>query len=130
MMEENAKVPDPTEYVATVLRLYVELPETPSRAGPHDRERADELHRRRVPLNIVESAFLLGSLRRLGRPPESPRLSPIRSLAYFMPVIEELTANPFPDGYLEYLRYKMRKLGAQNVKLPRTGVSSKKSGSS
>lgn len=47
---------------------------------------------------------------------ESPRLSPIRSLAYFTPVVEELTANPLPDGYLEYLRYKMRKMGAQDVK--------------
>jgi len=129
MIEENSQK-DCDEYLAAVLELYLELPETPSRAGWHDRERVSELHRRRVPLTLVESAFLLGSLRRLGRPPESPRLSPIRSLAYFMPVVEELLANPFPDGYLEYLRYKIRKLGADQIKLPRTGTCSKKSGSS
>lgn len=116
MTDENAEAVDRTEYVATVLRLYLELPETPSRAGLHDRERANEFHSRRVPLTLIESALLLGSLRRLGRPPESPRLSPIRSLAYFVPVVEELNANPLPDGYLEYLRYKMRKVGVQDVK--------------
>lgn len=126
MTDENAEAVDRTEYVATVLRLYLELPETPSRAGPHDRERANEFHRRRVPLNLIESALLLGSLRRLGRPPESPRLSPIRSLAYFTPVVEELTANPLPDGYLEYLRHKMRKMGAQDVK-GQTGIGPKNS---
>jgi hypothetical protein len=127
MIGENAEAIDRADYVATVLRLYLELPETPLKAGLHDRERANELHGRRIPLTAIESALLLGSLRRLGRPPESPRLSPIRSLAYFMPVVEELTANPLPDGYLEYLRYKMRKMGSQNLEA-HTGTSSKNSG--
>jgi hypothetical protein len=126
MTDETAEAIDRTEYVATVLRLYLELPETPSRAGPHDRERANDFHSRQVPLTLIESALLLGSLRRLGRPPESPRLSPIRSLAYFTPVVEELTANPLPEGYLEYLRYKMRKTGAQDIK-EQTGTGSKNS---
>jgi hypothetical protein len=37
-------------------------------------------------------------------------LSPIRSLAYFLPVIDELLAHPAPDHYLEYLRLKLRQL--------------------
>jgi hypothetical protein len=32
----------------------------------------------------------------------------IRSLAYFEPVIEELLEQPVPDGYLHYLRHKLR----------------------
>jgi hypothetical protein len=32
----------------------------------------------------------------------------IRSLAYFRPVIEELQAHPVQDGYLDYLRVKLR----------------------
>jgi hypothetical protein len=35
-------------------------------------------------------------------------LSPIRSLAYFRPVIDELRANPAPESYLDYLRLKLR----------------------
>jgi hypothetical protein len=51
-------------------------------------------------------------LRRLIRPADAPRLSPIRSLAYFRPVIEELRAHPAPDSYLDYLRLKLRQTAA------------------
>jgi hypothetical protein len=61
-----------------------------------------------VPLRVVETALLLGSLRRLIRPPDAPRLSPIRSLAYFRPVIDELRTHPAPENYLDYLRLKLR----------------------
>ena len=46
--------------------------------------------------------------RRLIRPADAPRLSPIRSLAYFRPVIDELLAHPAPESYLDYLRLKLR----------------------
>lgn len=42
------------------------------------------------------------------RPSDAPRLSPIRSLAYFRLVIEELQENPVPENYREYLRLKLR----------------------
>jgi hypothetical protein len=41
-----------------------------------------------------------------------PDLSKIRSLAYFLPVIKELQLQPLPDGYLDYLRLKLRRLSA------------------
>src|SRR5579863_7657283 len=47
-------------------------------------------------------------LRRNTRPAEVPPLPRIRSLAYFQPVIEELLENPVPEGYLQYLRFKVR----------------------
>jgi hypothetical protein len=101
----------PDAYVAAVLKMYLELPETPSRAGPHDRRTALDLYERRVTFLTIEAAMLLSSLRRLGRPSDYPPLSSIRSLAYFKPTIEELLANPIPDGYLDYLRRKVRILG-------------------
>jgi hypothetical protein len=109
------KIPeeDDVEYRSTVLRLYLELPETPSRAGPHDRKSAAVLHARGIKLATVESALLLASLRRLGRPPDMPPLSPIRSLAYFFLVIQELLDNPIPDDYREYLRRKVRLLDSR-----------------
>jgi hypothetical protein len=63
-----------------------------------------------VPLETVETALLLGSLRRLIRPADAPRLSPIRSLAYFRPVIQELCDHPAPENYREYLRLKLRQV--------------------
>jgi len=103
------------EYLSAVLKLYLELPETPSRAGPYDRKSAAVLLARGIKLATVESALLLASLRRLGRPPDMPPLSPIRSLAYFFPVIQELLDNPIPDGYLEYLRRKVRLLDRERL---------------
>jgi hypothetical protein len=102
--------PDPANYVAAVLILYVELPETPLRASIQDRWHARRLYDRGISLRVVESAFLLASLRRLARSSDGPPLSPIRSLAYFLPVIDELLAHPAPDNYLEYLRLKLRQL--------------------
>ncbi len=78
---------DATRYVSTVLTLYLGLPETPLRPSAQDRRCARELYDRSVPLSVIESAFLLASLRRLLRPADVPPLSPIRSLAYFQPVI-------------------------------------------
>ena len=106
---------EPDAYITAVLRMYLELPDTPSRAGPPDRRTALDLYERRVALLTVEAAMLLVSLRRLGRPPDYPPLSSIRSLAYFRPTIEELLANPIPDGYLNYLRGKVRILSGEKL---------------
>jgi len=100
-------------YVSAVLTLYLGLPETPLRASAQDRRLAHQLHERGVALHVIESAFLLASLRRLARPVDVPALSPIRSLAYFQPVIEELLSNPAPEKYLEYLRLKLQQMTEQ-----------------
>jgi hypothetical protein len=96
-------------YIAAVLTLYLDLPDTPFRASAQDQWLARKLYEQAVPLSLVESALLLGSLRRLFRPADLPPLPPVRSLAYFQPVITELQQNPLPVGYLDYLRLKLRK---------------------
>jgi len=97
-------------YLAAVITLYLQLPETPMRASLADQALARRLERDGVPLKTVESALMLGSLRRLIRPQEAPPLSPIRSLAYFLLVIDELTENPSPENYLDYLRLKLQQI--------------------
>jgi hypothetical protein len=95
-------------YVAAVLMLYLDLPDTPPRFTANDQRIAHHLHEQDVSLEVVEAALLLGSLRRLSRDSSLPPLAPIRSLAYFQPVITELRVQPVPGGYLEYLRRKIR----------------------
>jgi hypothetical protein len=107
---------DAEQYVHTVLSLYQQLPETPALPSSRDRLQAHQLQQRRLPLTLIETALLLGSLRRLLRPPEAPALSPIHSLAYFEPVIEELLHNPVPDTYIEYLRHKMQPFAGKKLK--------------
>jgi hypothetical protein len=99
---------DPASYVTAVLTLYADLPDTPLRTSLSDQWLARRFHDDGIPLCIVESALLLASLRRLVRPPDLPPLPPIRSLAYFRPVIDELQAHPAHDSYLDYLRLKLR----------------------
>jgi hypothetical protein len=106
---------DPTAYLTAVVMAYVELPETPLSANLQDHRQARRLYDRGIPLRIVESAMLLGSLRRLIRPADLPPLPPIRSLAYFQPVIDELLAHPMPENYLEYLRLKLNRFAARSA---------------
>ncbi len=106
---------DATAYVNAVILLYVELPETPLSASLQDHRQARRLHDRGFPRQIVESALLLASLRRLVRPADLPPLPPIRSLAYFQPVMDELLVNPMPENYLEYLRLKLNRISAQSA---------------
>ena len=100
------------EYVAALLTLYADLPDTPLRPSPADQALARKLFAEAVPLPLIESALLLGTLRRQSRAPGLPPLPKVRSLAYFLPVIEELKLQPPPGGYLDYLRLKLRRLSA------------------
>jgi hypothetical protein len=58
--------PTPTD-VQTILSMYLQMPDTPSRHRPADRRLAIELHQRQVPIEVIESALLLTTVRRLCR---------------------------------------------------------------
>lgn len=95
------------EYVSRVLRLYLGLAETPGRSSRLDRRLAEELYEKRIELEEVEAAMILASARRLLRSAEAPILGPIRSLHYFLPVIDEVRSVPVSADYIEYLRGKL-----------------------
>lgn len=100
---------DQASFVAAVAALYAGLPDTPFCASASDQWLARRLFDEGVSLHVVETALLLGSLRRIARPTGAPALQPIRSLAYFRPVVDELQSQKVPDGYLDYLRLKLNK---------------------
>lgn len=102
-------------YLHAVLRLYLELPDTPLRARPHDRRLAQELNNRGIALALIEAALLLATARRKARPPTATPLGPVRSLSYFLPVIKELHRRPLPEGYLDYLRSQRRTGGRPEI---------------
>lgn len=108
---------DEAAYVATLIMLYVDLPDTPLRPSPQDQSVARKLYQENVPLSLAESALLLASVRRLVRSSGLPPLAPIRSLAYFHPVITELQQQTLPDGYLDYLRLKFQKIASPGPKV-------------
>lgn len=97
------------EYVRAVLAAYVALADTPDRPRPADRALAAQLYDRQIPLNLVRDALILAYARRTLRPPDAPPLPPVRSLYYFMPVIEELLKKPLPNMYIDYLKAKLKR---------------------
>lgn len=72
-----------------------------------DRVTAVELHARGVALGVVENAFVLAAARRLLRAPGAPPLTPIRSLAYFLPIIDEVIGMRVSPDYFRHLQYKI-----------------------
>jgi hypothetical protein len=90
-----------------LLRLYLQLPHTPSRTSRYDRRLAQELQQRRIPWEVVETAFLLAMARRCLRDPSLAPLPPIRSLHYFLPVIEEVLTGDISPDYVRYLKRKL-----------------------
>jgi hypothetical protein len=95
------------EYVSRVLKLYLGLAETPARSSRLDRRLAEELYEKRIKLEEIEAAMILASARRLLRSADAPILGPIRSLHYFLPVIEEVRSVPVSADYIQYLRGRL-----------------------
>ena len=80
------------EYIRQVLEAYRKTPGTMGTVRRADRLLAAQLYQRGLSLNAIENALVLAATRRLIRPPDAAPLGPIRSLAYFLPVIEEVLA--------------------------------------
>ena len=92
-----------------VLEVYRKTPGTTGRIRRQDRLVATRLHQRGVPLLAVENALVLAAARRLARPAGAPPLGTIRSLAYFLPVIDEVLDLDASQAYFEYLRSKLER---------------------
>ena len=95
-------------YIRRLLALYLGLPHTAARRpSPADRRLAAKLFEQNISCKTVETAILLAFGRRIYRDPQAPPLNLIRSLAYFLPTIDELTNQPISDSYLRYLYDKL-----------------------
>ena len=79
MPERNERDP----YVRRVLDQYRQLPGTLDHVRRTDRRRAEQLHRRGVPLSLVEAAFILATCRRLFRSVDAEPLEPVRTMHYY-----------------------------------------------
>jgi hypothetical protein len=95
------------EYVRQVLEAYRKTPGTMGTVRRADRMLAAQLYQRGLSLKVIENAFVLAATRRFVRPADAPRLGTIRSLAYFLPVIDEILELRVSPDYFEYLRQKL-----------------------
>ena len=95
------------EYIRQVLEAYRKTPGTMGTVRRADRMLAAQLYQRGVSVSVIENAFVLAAARRLMRPADAPPLGTIRSLAYFLPVIEEVLDMRVSPEYFQYLRHKL-----------------------
>jgi hypothetical protein len=63
-------------------------------------------------MSVIENALVLAAVRSLIRPANTPPLATVRSLAYFLPVIEEVLDPKVGPAYVQYLRHKLARLAA------------------
>jgi hypothetical protein len=104
----NTSPSDPKDYIQQVLELYRHTPGTVGRIGRADHRLAAEFHLCGIPLATIEAAFVLAASRRCFRAPDAPPLAPIRSMHYFIPVIDEVMTNPLAADYVAYLKSKLK----------------------
>ncbi|HEY8669563.1 MAG TPA: hypothetical protein VIL63_01880 [Terriglobales bacterium] len=97
------------EYVRLVLDAYRSTPGTAGVVRRADRLFAAQLYERGVPVNVVENALILAAARRSARPADAPPLGTIRSLAYFAPVIDEVSQLKVGPEYFQHLRNKLQR---------------------
>jgi hypothetical protein len=101
---------DQEEYIHQVLEAYRKTPGTIGTVRRPDRFLAAQLFQRGVLVSVIENAFVLAATRRLMRPADAPPLGTIRSLAYFLPVIEEVQGLRVSPDYFRYLRHKLQRI--------------------
>lgn len=109
MSRRGNGVEDQRAYVERILDAYRATPGTTGTVRRPDRMLAAQLYTRGVPLTVVENSLVLAAARRMMRPPDAPPLSTIRSLAYFMPVIEEVLQSGISPEYFEHVRARLRR---------------------
>jgi hypothetical protein len=102
---------DQEQYIHQVLEAYRRTPGTTGTIRRPDRVLAAQLFQRGVvTAGEIENAFVLAATRRLVRPADAPPLGTIRSLAYFLPVIEEVQELRVSPDYFQYLRHKLERI--------------------
>ncbi len=100
------------EFVHRVLEAYRKTPGTMGTVRRPDRLLAEQLYQRGVSVTVVENALLLAAARRLMRPADASPLGTIRSLAYFLPVIDEVLGLSASQDYFQHLRQKLQRFAS------------------
>jgi hypothetical protein len=98
------------EYIRRVLEAYRKTPGTMGMVRRPDRVLAAQLYQHSVSMSVIENAFVLAAARRPMRPADTPPLGPIRSLAYFLPVIDEVIEMRVSPDYFQYVRRKLERI--------------------
>ena len=101
------------EYIRQILEAYRQTPGTMGTVRRLDRVLAAQLYHRGVCASVIENAFVLAAARRLMRPDNALPLGTIRSMAYFLPVIEEVLGMRVSPEYFQHVRRKLERIARE-----------------
>jgi hypothetical protein len=108
--DDCSESPEQKAYVESVRACFLSLGCASGKFGAADAADARDLQQRGILLALVEEAMFVGACRKYGSWLQGQALEPIQSLNYFSPLIAEIQEKPFPPGYSEYLRKKVKQL--------------------
>jgi len=97
-----------SSYLDQIRRWMLQYPIIRSSFGAADQKLAAELFAKRIPLDQIDKALLLGVCRKYLAALNSTAPSPIYTLGYFVALIEEVAHTDVADAYWEYLRRRVR----------------------
>jgi hypothetical protein len=97
-------------YVNSIRENFLRIGCTSGHFGASDMVSALKMYQRGIPLTVIEDAILMGACRKYSSWLEGQALEPIQSFSYFLSLIEEIQEKPFPPGYSENLRRKVKQL--------------------
>ena len=103
------------DYICKILDAYRRTPGTTGTVRLNDRLLAAALYDRGVSITTVGNAFLLAASRRIFRPPDAPPLQPVRSLHYFLPLIDEVLHLRISQDYFRYLQFHIDRIQQKNT---------------
>src|SRR4051794_10607701 len=100
------------EYIRQILEAYRKTPGTAGTIRRPDRGLATQLYDRGVSVGAIKTAFVRGAARPLMRPADALPLGTIHSLAYFLPVIEEVLFMRVSPEYFQHVRRKLERIAS------------------
>jgi hypothetical protein len=106
----SPEAPEIRTYVESVRGCFEGLGCTCGKFGAAGTEAARQLQRQGIPINLVLDAMILGACRKFDSWFNGGPAEPIRSMAYFVPLIAEIQAKPLPAGYSTHLRSQLQRL--------------------
>ena len=96
-------------YVERVRRLFSRASCVQGMFTPSDERLAASWHARGIEFERVRRAWLLGCTRKSFSLIDRPSAAPIRSLRYFVPILEEVLAEGFPADYWSHLQFNLER---------------------
>lgn len=100
-------------YVRCALACYRITPTTAGTLCSQDRLAAAQIWLEGVSIELLQAALILAAARRSFREATEPPLAPIRSLRYFLPLIEEIRATPIEPDYIRHLEQNLLRIDAR-----------------